>query len=329
MTQIYYEQDADLSHLHKQQVAILGYGNLGRSIACNLRDSGVTPIVGNINDGYADAARADNFSVLTIPEAVQQADIIFMAMPDETMPQTYLENVAPHLGNGNMLLFASGYNIAFEFIEPPIFVDVGLIAPRTLASNVREHYLDGVGFHTFLSLHRKATPQAVERLLAMARAIGGLKTGGMSISFREEVELDLFWQQAILPALHGILLTAAQILVREGYTREAAFMDLYLSGQISAFMELAGSSGLIKAVEDMSLAGQYGLLSRTERFQEAKMQFHMEGILEGIRNGSFAREWASEYADGYPRLSQAREKLEHSTLWTLEEEVLKFLEEKK
>lgn len=324
---IYRERDANLLHLQNLQVAVLGYGNLGRPVALNLRDSGVQVIVGNVADHYAEDARKDRFEVYSIPEAAAQAHILFMMLPDEVMAQVYLEQIAPKLKWGDLLLFASGYNIAFQFIEPPAFVDVGLLAPRTLAANVRHAYLSSRGYPTLVALHQRATPHALDRLLAAALAMGALRQGALEMAFEEEVALDLFWQQAILPAIHGLLLTSSALLIRAGYPPEAVLSELYLSGELGEFFNQAAQQGLVETLERMSLTGQYGVLTRTERFQESKIQAHMEAILEAIRSGSFAREWADEYTDGYPRLTRIRERLKESVIWKLEQEVLRVLRE--
>jgi ketol-acid reductoisomerase len=322
---IFRERDGNLLHLQNSRVAVLGYGNLGRPVALNLRDSGVVVIVGNQQDQYADEARREGFEVFPIPEAVSRADIIYMAMPDEAMPGVYLRQIGPALKTGDLLLFASGYNIAFQYIEPPVFVDVGLIAPRTLASRLRQAYLSGEGYPTFISLHHRATEWATDRMLAMALAVGALRQGALETSFQQEVVLDLFWQQALLPALHGLLLTAAQILIKEGYPPEAVLSELYLSGELGEFFTQAARQGLVQTLESMSLTGQYGLLSRTERFQESKTQYHMEAILDSIRSGAFASEWSSEFTDGYPRLKRLRDKLEETAVWQQEQIALQVM----
>ena len=322
---IFRERDANLLHLQNSRVAVLGYGNLGRPVALNLRDSGVAVIVGNQSDQYADEARREGFEVFSIPEAVSQADVNYMAMPDEAMPSVYLSQIGPALKTGDLLLFASGYNIAYQFIEPPVFVDVGLIAPRTLASRLRQAYLSGEGYPSFIALHQRATDWAVDRLLALALAVGALRQGALEATFQQEVVLDLFWQQALLPALHGLLLTAAQLLIKEGYPPEAVLNELYLSGELGEFFSQAAQQGLVHTLESMSLTGQYGLLSRTERFQESKMQHQMEAILDSIRSGAFAREWSDEFIDGYPRLKRLRDKLEETAVWQQEQIALQVI----
>lgn len=324
---IYHEREANLLHLGDRLIAVLGYGHLGRPVALNLRDSGARVIIGNQDDSYAEEARKDRFEVVPLSEAAQRANIQFMAMPDEVMPSVYLDQIAPYLKKDDLLIFASGYNIAYQFIEPPVFVDVSLIAPRTLASNLRVAYVGGRGFPAYIAFHRQATPHALERTLAVALAFGALKQGALQVTFSQEVALDLFVQQAILPALHGVLLIAAQLLMNEGYPQEAVFTELYLSGELGDFFNQAAQLGLVNTLEGMSLTGQYGVLSRTERFQETKTRLQMEAILDTIRDGRFAREWNDEYADDYPRLERLRAKLKETTLWKLEQEILASLQE--
>jgi ketol-acid reductoisomerase len=322
---VYQERDANLLHLSQSRLAVLGYGNLGRPVALNLRDSGLSLLVGNQKDAFAEAARQDRFEVVDLAQAVKGANVLFVALPDEILPSLFLEQIAPHLKTGDLLLFASGYNIAFKLIEPPVFVDVGLIAPRTLASYLRAAYLSRRGYVTYVSLHQRATPTAQDRLLAVALAMGALRQGAFEVTFGQEVALDLFFQQAFLPALHYLLLSATQTLVEEGYPVELALTELYLSGELSDFFGQAAQQGFVHTLDSLSQTGRYGLLSRTERFQESKIGAQMGNILDNIRRGAFAREWADEFIDGYPRLSRLQERLRQSLLWKHEEEVLALL----
>lgn len=325
MTLVHHEEDANLRHLAQRRVALIGYGRMGRALALNLRDSGLKLLIGNQDDRYASRARIDGFEVLSISESAQQSDMLFLTLPDEVMSQIYLQMIAPHLRTGDMLVFASGYSVAFGFIEPPAYVDAGLIAPRTLAAGVRDGYVTGLGFPCFVSIAQDGSGRAWNYLLALALAAGALKQGAIEVSFNQEVELDLFWQQAILPALHSLLLTAAQVLIREGYPPELALTELYLSGELGSFFARAAVTGLSNTIKSLSLTGQYGMLARIEQFQETKIQRQMESILNHIRQGNFAQEWAAEFADGYPRLETLRRRFENTALWRHEELSLEIL----
>lgn len=322
MPVIYHEADANLMALQGRQVAIIGYGNLGRSVALNLRDSGLIALVGNADDAYADLARTDGFEVHSMSEAASAADIKLLMLPDEVMPEMHLLHISPTLRSGDMLVFASGFNVAFGFIEPPPFVDVVMIAPRTMGTGVRENYLKGQGFLSFVAVAQDFTGKAWDRLLGLALAIGTLRAGAIELNFRQEAELDLFVQQTILPSLHNLIFTAADLLIKEGYPPEAALLDLYVSGELGYVLGKAAELGLMNALKLYSPTGQYGMLSRIERFQDQKLRRQMEITLDDIRSGKFAQEWATEYANGYLRMEALRQKREAMMLWSLEDQAL-------
>jgi ketol-acid reductoisomerase len=160
--------------------------------------------------------------------------------------------------------------------------------------------------------------QAWPRLLAVAGAIGALRGGALELTPQQETELALFMQQALLPALHNLILTAADLLVREGYPPEAALLDIYASGGLAGSLAEAAQKGMMQTLSDQSLTEQYGVLTRTERFQDPKIRRQMEVILDEIRAGKFAQEWANEYHNGAPRLAALRKKRGELPLWRLE-----------
>ncbi|HLY27728.1 MAG TPA: NAD(P)-binding domain-containing protein, partial [Aggregatilineales bacterium] len=280
MTVIYRENEANPRALDGCQVAVLGYGNLGRPMALNLRDSGLKLIVGSNDEPSTNQARADGFEVVEISEAASRADIKLLMLPDEAMPEVYMRNVFPTLRPGHTLVFGSGFNVAFGFIEPPPFVDVLLVAPRTIGTGVREGYLRGQGFLSFVAVGQDATTKAWDRLLALALYSGTLRAGAIELTFRQEAELDLFIQQALIPALHTLMTNAAELLIKEGYPPEAALLDLYISGELSYTLQKAAELGLMDTIKLHSLTAQYGILSRGDRFQEPKTRRQMELVLD-------------------------------------------------
>lgn len=325
MTIVYHDADANVEHLNQRQIGFIGYGNLGRALALNLRDSGLDLIIGNQQDRYASLASNDGFEVFPIPQAVQQADTIFLIIPDEALPQIYLQFVAPYLRTGDMLVFASGYNIVYGYIEPPGYVDIGLLAPRTLGVGVRDGYLNGLGFPCFLSVGQDSSGRAWDYLLALALAGGALRQGALEVAFNQEVEIDLFVQQTVIPAVHAVLQSAMSALMREGYPPEVVLTELYLSGELGLLLSNAATTGFTNALRMMSPTAQYGILSRTEQFQDNRTQRVMESILDSIRQGKFAQEWTAEYTDGYPRSNALLKKFRDSQLWEYEEETLSAL----
>jgi ketol-acid reductoisomerase len=325
MAVIYHDSDADLALLMNKRIAVLGYGNMGRPLALNLRDSAFPVLIGNQDDDYRERAYHDGFEVTSIVEAVRRSDLLLVMLPDEIAPQVYLTDIAPALQDNDTLLFASGYNVAFGFIEPPPFVDVVLVAPQSVGQRVREGYLDGRGFPSFVAVGQDASGTAWNRLLAIAKALGALHHGAVELTFQQEAELDLFMQQAILPALHTLLQTACEVLNREGFPPEAVSTSLYLSGELGYIVSKWAESGVIASLGLHSQTAQYGMLSRLERFKEVKFARQMESILDSIRRGSFAQEWAAEYADGYPRLDALRRQLENAPVWKQEKVTLSRL----
>ncbi|MCA9883317.1 MAG: hypothetical protein KC546_05015 [Anaerolineae bacterium] len=327
MSVMYYEADGDINVIKNKRIGVIGYGNLGRPIALNLRDSELNVRVGLRREESRAIVESDGLAPWDIDALVEASDILLLMLPDEVMAQVYLERVSPMLRPGHTLIFASGYTLAFGFIEPPPFVDVGLIAPRAIGPAVRERYLSREGFYSFLAAGQDASGHAWDTILALALAMGSLWAGAFEVSIEQEVELDLFVQQAILPAVHQILTTAANILLDAGYPPEAAMMDLYISGEFNDYMQRAADSGLLHALRLTSLTSQFGIFSRLERFRELKLERLMEITLEDIRNGAFAREWAREYADGYPRLRKLLKNQENMELWELEQQTIELLRE--
>jgi ketol-acid reductoisomerase len=291
---IYYDADADIDLLSGQTIGTVGYGNQGRSQALNLRDSGATVIVGNINDHYKEQATQDGFETTTIAKACARADMIMLLVPDEIMPAIFERDVLPNLADGNLLDFASGYNIAFDLIAPPPTVDVTLIAPRMIGPGVRDTYLEGRGFPSFVGVHQDATGSALERLLAMAKGMGSTRAGCISMTMHDEATLDLFTEQAFGPAFGNVLLTAVDTLVSAGYPPEAVLLELILSGEFEYTFAKIREVGMLKQMDYHSTTSQYGSLSRGIRFAEliGPLQERMRVVLEEIRSGSFAEEWS-------------------------------------
>jgi ketol-acid reductoisomerase len=325
MSIVYQEHDADLNHLAGKPIGVIGFGHLGRPLALNLRDSGLEIMVSEADEHRRAVAAEEGFTLLPIPELVQAVAIIMLLVPDEMMAHVYIKEVAPHLQPGKTLVFASAYNVAFGFIEAPPFVDVGLIAPRTLGVAIRQRYLEDQGFYSFIAVGQDASGEAWPTMLALALAVGTLRAGAVEIAFEREAELDLFIQQAVMPMLYYTLLTAAQILMEAGYPPEAAFSDLYLSGELEDFLKRAEQEGLFPTLRLTSLTSQYGTFSRLERFSDLKLSRLMEVTLDEIRAGKFAQEWAKEYGDGYHRLRKLLRAQAGLEIWDMEQQALDML----
>jgi ketol-acid reductoisomerase len=314
MSQIYHDDDADLGVLEDQIVALIGYGNQGRSQALNLRDSGVNVTIGNIRDRAATTATKDGFSVSSIAEACEQADVVMLLVPDEVMPEVFKTHVAPNLVPGNLIVFASGYNIAFNLITPPDFLDVALVAPRMIGIGVRETFIAGTGFPSFVGVHHEATGSAKARMLAIAKGIGSTRAGCIEMSMHDEATLDLFTEQAFGPAFGRVLMTAIELLVEAGYPPEAVLLELYLSGEFAYSFEKMREVGMMKQMDFHSRTSQYGTVTRGARFMTLAepIKERMSEVLDEIRSGSFADEWSNQQPTAialFEKIREARDKM--------------------
>lgn len=315
MTAVYHENDGDLSTLAGATVAVIGYGNIGRSMALNLRDSGVRLVVSDPTAQRATLANEEGFSTDAIDAAVATADIVLLLVRDEAMPRIYIEHVAPHLRRDHTLIFSSAYTITHKFIEPPPFVDVGLVAARTYGAAIRERFVDGSGFASFVAVEQDASQRAWDRVLAIARAVGALRMGAIEVRFDQETHLDLFMQQAVLPIFYRVLIAAARMLIDAGYPPEAVFAELYASGETADYFKQAAAHGLLATLNGQSLTAQYGVLTRYERLSTLPIERVLEQSLDDIRSETFAGEWAREFAEDYPRLRQLLHQRAQDDLW--------------
>ena len=314
MSQVYYDADADMTVLDGETVAVLGYGNQGRSQALNLRDSGLSMIIGNLEDGYAETARADGFEPMPIAEAAKRADSMLILLPDEIMPEIWKQEIEPGLSQGNLVDFASGYNVAFGLIAPGADVDVVLVGPRMIGPGVRDTYVSGEGFPSFVGVHQDATGRAKARMLALAKGIGSTRAGCIEMSMHDEAALDLFTEQAFGPAFGSVMMAAVETLIDAGYPPEAVLLELYLSGELAYSFGKIREVGMLKQMEFHSQTSQYGSITRGARFAgfAPPIKDKMKEVLEEIRSGEFAKEWSTDNAERVKvleKLKQFRDQL--------------------
>jgi ketol-acid reductoisomerase len=294
MANIYHDSDGDLGVLRDETIAVVGYGNQGRSQALNLRDSGLRVIVGAIRDATHGEAEADGFEVSSIDAACRTADIVMVLIPDEVMPAVYAEHIAPNLSAGNLVVFASGYNVAFDLLRPSSELDVALLAPRMIGVGVRDTFVEGRGFPSFVGVHQDASGSALARLLALAKAVGSTRAGCIELSMHDEASLDLFTEQGFGPAFGRVLMTAIDLLIDAGYPPEAVLLELYLSGEFAYSLEKIREVGMLKQMDFHSRTSQYGSMTRGARFLQldGAIKEKMSEVLDEIRSGAFAREWS-------------------------------------
>ena len=230
---VYRTADGPQEALTGEAVAVLGYGNLGRSAALNLRDSGVKVRVGNQEDEYASRARAEGFEVVPLAAAASD-DIVFVLLPDEVIPAVFAHEIAPALRPGSAVVFGSGYSLAFGLVRPPEAVDVLLVAPRMAGNSARRRYLDGGGFWACVGVEADRSGRAQQRMLGLAQALGVLRVGAIEMSATVEATLDLFVEQTVGALLGMALMIAFEVGREAGVPPEALVMEMYMSGEMEA-----------------------------------------------------------------------------------------------
>jgi ketol-acid reductoisomerase len=299
MTTIFSEDDADIGILAGETVAVVGYGNQGRSWALNLRDSGCPPMVCVRDDASRKQAAEDGFATHEIT-AANDAGVVCILVPDDVIP---LLGLRP--GPTSCVIVASGYTLAFGRLAPP--GDAGLVAPRMLGPEVRRCYEEGVGFITAVGVQRDVSGRALERVLAIALAIGGLRQGGIGLTPMQEAVLDLGVEQVLSPALTAVNNAFVQTMLEHGIPLEAVITELVLSGEVERTYRLLRELGYAAQSEFHSPTSQYGQLTRRGRYDHLDFLATMRPLAEDIESGRFADEWDAERDAGYPTLTKLKE----------------------
>jgi ketol-acid reductoisomerase len=303
-----HEVDADPGALKGRCIAVVGYGNLGRSVALNLRDSGMSPIVvGEVPGAGWDQAAADGFTVLATPAATARAQVVFVLVPDDRVGPIFDAEIAPHVQPQSALVFASGYPLAFGLAKPAGDIDVLLIAPRMLGANIRRLYIEGQGVLSYVCAEQDVSGRAWPILLALARAIGALQRGALVLSAAQEAQLDLFVEQTVGPDLGAAIMTAFHIGCEQGLPPEALVLELYMSGEMSRTIQAFAEVGFLEQVHLHGFAACFGGLIRTLAQDREALAQRYRAVLEEIKNGLFAQYVQEEVAAGHPSLQAMRD----------------------
>jgi ketol-acid reductoisomerase len=309
---MYYDKDADLSLLNGKRVAVIGYGSQGHAHALNMRESGVDVVVG-LHEGSKSRAKAeaDGLTVLGVGEAVKQADVVMILIPDTKQAEVYEKDVAPNLKAGSMLMFAHGFNIHFGQIKPPVNVDVTMIAPKAPGHRVREVFKEGAGTPGLLAVQQDATGKAKALALAYGKAIGCTRAGVIETTFKEETETDLFGEQVILcGGVTALIRAAFETLVKAGYQPEVAYFECM--HELKLIVDLLYEGGLSYMWYSVSDTAEYGGYKVGDHI-EGMVKEDLSGVLREIQDGTFATEWVAENKNGRPNFLPRR-KAEHSLL---------------
>ncbi len=304
---VYYENETSLESLKNKKIAILGYGSQGHAHALNLKESGMDVIIAEVKGGAAwDKARSAGFEVLEAADAVKSANVIMVLLPDQIQKKVYNEAIAPNLKEGDTLVFAHGFNIHYKQIVPPANVNVMMIAPKGPGHLVRRTFTEGSGVPCLIAIHQDPSGDTKEVALAWAKGIGGTKAGVIETNFKDETETDLFGEQAVLCGGSAELIKASfDTLVEGGYPPELAYFECM--HELKLIVDLYYEGGLSRMNYSVSDTAEYGGMTRGKKIITDETRQVMREILKDVQNGTFAKEWLAEYADGQPNMNRLRE----------------------
>ncbi|NHA68201.1 ketol-acid reductoisomerase [Phycicoccus flavus] len=308
MAEMYYDDDADLSVIQGRKVAVIGYGSQGHAHALNLRDSGVDVRVGLAEGSRSRAkAEAEGLTVTTVAEAVAQADLVVVLVPDQVQRGLYAAEIEPNLKEGAALLFGHGFNIRFGYIEPPAGSDVLMVAPKGPGHIVRREFVDGRGVPVLLAVEQDPSGSAWDLAKSYARAIGGLRAGGIRTTFTEETETDLFGEQAVLcGGASQLVMYGFETLVEAGYQPEVAYFECL--HELKLIVDLMIEGGIAKQRWSVSDTAEYGDYVSGPRVIDPHVKENMAAVLADIKNGAFAKRFIEDQDAGAPEFTAMREK---------------------
>ncbi|MFH1195604.1 MAG: ketol-acid reductoisomerase [bacterium] len=309
---VYYDQDANLDLLKNKKIAVLGYGSQGHAHALNLKESGMNVSVGLRKESASwEKAKSAGLEVKTVAEAVKEANVIMILLPDQNQKEVYDAEVAPNLKSGDTLAFGHGFNIHYQQIVPPADVNVMMIAPKGPGHLVRRTYEQGSGVPCLIAVNQDPSGITKELALAWAKGIGGTRAGVIETNFKNETETDLFGEQAVLCGGSAELIKAGfETLVEAGYPPELAYFECM--HEMKLIVDLYYEGGLSRMNFSVSDTAEYGGMSRGSRLITAETKKEMKKILTEVQDGSFAKEWLDEYHAGMPKMNQLRkENKEH------------------
>ena len=297
MARVYREADVG-NEIAQKKIAILGFGSQGHAHALNLKDSGCEVAVG-LYEGSKSWPRAEGagLQVMTIPEAVRWADVVMMLLPDEKQPAVYRSEVEPNLSDGDLMLFAHGFNIHFNQIVVPPEVDLGLVAPKGPGHVLRRLYVEGNGMPALFAVGNDSSGEARDLILSYARGIGCGRAGILETTFAEETETDLFGEQAVLcGGLTALLKAGFDTLVEAGYQPELAYYECV--NELKLIVDLIYEGGLAGMRYSISNTAEYGDYTAGPRLIDESVKERMRDILSDIQSGRFAKDWVLENEAG-------------------------------
>ncbi|NPA29061.1 MAG: ketol-acid reductoisomerase [Epsilonproteobacteria bacterium] len=308
---VYYDKDCDLSLIRSKKVAMIGFGSQGHAHAENLRDSGVEVVVGLKEGGSSwKKAQAKGFTVLPVADAVKEADVVVILLPDEVQKEVYDKEIAPNLKSGATISFGHGFNIHYGRIQPADDINVMMVAPKAPGHTVRSEFVKGGGIPDLIAVAQDPSGNTKELALSYASAIGGGRTGIIETTFKDETETDLFGEQAVLCGGVSALIQAGfETLVEAGYPEEMAYFECL--HEMKLIVDLIFEGGIADMRYSISNTAEYGDMVSGPRVINDESRKAMKEILKEIQNGKFAKDFILEGQAGYPRMNAERNNLKN------------------
>ena len=297
---IYLDKDINTELIKTKKIAIIGFGSQGYGQGMNLVDSGCDVVFGLRQGGKSDI-KAKDYGLRTLPisEAVKQADIIQILIPDEIQAKVYKEEIEPYLKSGQYLMFSHGFNIHYGFITLPKGVNVMMVAPKAPGHTVRSEYLAGKGVPALVA------GDNIELALSYASAIGSGRTGIIETTFKEETETDLFGEQVVLcGGCSALIKTAFEVLVEAGYSPYMAYFEV--CHELKLIVDLIYEGGIEDMHYSISNNAEYGDYTRGKQIIDSDTKKRMKEILKQIQDGSYAKEFMDEFSSGGDKFKELR-----------------------
>ena len=329
LPKIYKDKDADLNLIKNKSIGIIGYGNQGRGQALNLLDSGMNVSVGLRKESSSWKMAVDSgLNCTPVNDMVKDCDIISLLIPDQVMKEVYSENIEPHLTEGKTLLFSHGYNMHYNLIQPPEFINVIMAAPSGAGSELRKQFKIGKGIPGLIAVHQDYSGDSFDIALSYSKAIGLTRMGVFESTFKEETETDLFGEQIILTGgIPKLIQSAYKVLLEANYNPITAWFVCYY--ELKTIVDLFHSKGFEFMNEAISDTAEFGGITRGNRIINENVRNEMRLALEEIQSGKFHKEWMNEYERGYPQLKNMREEEKQIPIEEISKQLLKALCENK
>ncbi len=303
---VYYDRDANLELLADKVIAVLGYGSQGHAQAQNLRDSGCNVIIGQRpgSKNY-DLAVSHGFAPKSVSDAVKQADLVNVLLPDEVQGKIFEEEIRPALKPSAILMCSHGFNLHFGYIKPPAGIDTLLVAPKGPGHLVRSEFEKKGGVPGLIAVGEGTSPQTFALGLAYAKGIGATRGGVIQTTFAEETETDLFGEQVVLcGGLSELVKAGFETLVEAGYQPEMAYFECL--HELKLIVDLLYQGGLSYMRYSISNTAEFGDYTRGPRIINDATKAEMKKILAEIREGKFAKEWIDEHRAGAKNFTAKR-----------------------